>query len=114
MWLALAAMAAILGAADGHQVGSTMAQAPHSPYATQQHKRYVSTYKNFMSDNNFIKKHEVVHRHGLGHPKYMDIITVNVTSLSEGARAWLCSQTADIILVQEHHCLTRKEFGQIL
>ena len=56
VWLVLAAMAAIFGAADGHQVGSTKAQAPHSPYATQQHKRYVSTYKNFMSDNNFIKK----------------------------------------------------------
>ena len=67
-----------------------------------------------MRDNNFIKKHEIVRVSPQGIPKFMDIITVNITTLSDSARSWLASQTADIILIQEHRCLTRRQFGMII
>ena len=43
----------------------------------------------------------------------MDIISANITSLSDSARQWLSEQTAEIILIQEHRALTLREFGKI-
>ena len=93
---ALVAMA-VLAFSDGHQVAHMQGLDHSRAFTRTQHKRYVKSYKAFMHDS-----------------KYMDIITVNITALSDSARSWLAAETADIILVQEHRCLSRKEFGIIL
>ena len=48
-----------------------------------------------------------------GKQKYIDVISVNITTCHDTARDWLCEQTADIILIQEHHMFYRGQFGLI-
>ena len=110
----LFAAIAVLANADlqGTQMGTTHGQQAQD-FTRLQTDRRTSAYKQFMADNNFIKSHKVVQAHSQGKQRAMEVITVNITSLSDGAREWLAAQTADIILVQEHRCLYRKEFGRI-
>ena len=109
----LVAMAALLVHADPGELAGLIpgAQPQAYEFSRTQVSRCVHTYKSFMRNNKYIKKHEVIRTKG--QQAHMDIITANITYLSDAARAWLCEQTADIILVQEHRMLTRGEFGKI-
>ena len=84
------------------------AQAPHyQPHI----KRRTKQYEQMLKTNNFIKPNKVLRVSGK--QRYIDIISVNITTCHDTARDWLCEQTADIILIQEHHMLYKGQFGKI-
>ena len=64
-----------------------------------------------MQTNNYIKANKVLHVKGK--QKYVDVISVNLTTCHDPARSWLSEPAADIILIQEHHMFYRRQFGEI-
>ena len=74
-------------------------------------KRNTKSYQIYLEENNYIKQHKVLKVKGK--QAYISIITANLTSLSDAARQWLSEQTADIILIQEHHVYSERAFGKI-
>ena len=84
------------------------AQAPHyQPHI----KRRTKQYEQMLKTNNCIKPSKVLRVSGK--QKYIDIISVNITTCHDTAREWLSEQNADIILIQEHHMLYTGQFGVI-
>ena len=74
-------------------------------------KRNTKRYQTYLEEKSYIKQQKVCKLKGKH--AYISIITANLTSLSDAARQWLSEQTADIILIQEHHLYNERAFGKI-
>ena len=108
-WLC-AAIAAFASEAPIHQGQDSIAGA-QAPFTNTYANKCVRTYQAYMEENNYIKEHKLIRTKGKN--SYIEMITVNISSLHDGSRAWLAEQTAEVILVQEHRMTSLKAFGKI-
>ena len=95
------------------RTGCTLGQGPRTEgrFMREHIKCNTRMYQTFLEENKYSKQHKQLRARGKA--SHINIITVNVTSLSEAARKWLGEQTADVILLQEHHLYSKQAFGMI-